>query len=146
MRLVALLAGVLLCSPCLRAAVGSIQPPNPTSVDVIVIDVSTPYAELRLQPVVINGSQIEITFRGYPTVPAGGGALVSVGPLPAGVYTIIVRHVIEDQQGNPAFTLTDPTVTLTVANAAFVPALDSSALAAMAACLAAAALLALRRV
>ena len=112
------------CAYRVSAAVGEIQPANPTSADRIFIDVSIPYSELQLQPVVITGFQIEITFRGYVTVPAGGGQVVALGPLPAGVYSILVRYVVEDGNGNVVQTITDPAVTLAVRNAVFVPALD----------------------
>ena len=127
------------------AAVLSITPSNPTAADVIYIELLTPYTELVLQPVVVTGSQIEITFRGYATLPSFGSDTASVGPLPAGVYTIVVRHVLEDGSGNVVQTITDPPVTFTVVDAAFIPVLDPSRLLLLIAALSLSAVVALGR-
>ena len=144
MKRLALLA-IFMSAVGASAAVSAVNPPNPNSADFIYVSASTPYQELLPQPVVINGSQIELTFRGYAVLPAGGGATFAVGRLPAGTYTIIVRHVFEEESGNPALILTDPPYTLVVAAAHFVPALDPIGLALLVAAVAITGVFVIRR-
>ena len=117
---------MLVCSAVrAKAGVVAVQPASPTSADAIRIELSTPFAELELQPVVITGTTIEITFRGAPFVQVGGGAIATIGPLPPGVYTIVVRHVIVDEpNGAIVQTITEPPTTLVIAPAHVVPTLE----------------------
>lgn len=133
------------CASGLHAAIGPIQPSNPTTNDVVVITVATFSGDLRLQPVVIEENEIRITFRGNPVVANVRTERVPVGPLPAGVYTIVLRHVIEDGFGGVLEVITDPPATFTVTQAAAIPALDPIAIAALIGCLATVAALSLRR-
>lgn len=53
--------------------INAVQPPNPTSVDVIVLDVTTPYPDMPLRSIVRNGSEIRLTFRNiYSIFPSAG--------------------------------------------------------------------------
>lgn len=140
-----LVTTILCCALHVDAGVINIQPANPTSTDLITIELTTPYAELELQPVVITGTTIELTFRGAPFVAIGGGATASIGPLPPGTYTIIVRHVVLDEpNGNVVQTITDPPRTLVVAAAHQIPTLQSVGFACLLAALAAAGLIAVK--
>jgi hypothetical protein len=55
---------VLIVAGDTYAQVEDVQPPHPTSVDYIVLRVGTATIGMPLHALVINGSTIEITFRG----------------------------------------------------------------------------------
>lgn len=88
--LAALLLFLLVASHA-YAQVEDVQPLHPTSVDYIVLRVGVSITGMTLQPLVINGSTILITFRGGGVLPTGDTQFVPLGRLPAGTYSIIVR-------------------------------------------------------
>jgi len=51
---------------------------------------------MTLQPVVISGSTIRITFRGAGEVPAGDTHFVPLGRLPAGSYSVVMTFQFTD--------------------------------------------------
>ena len=73
-----------------NAQVLDVQPPHPTSADSIVLQVGTYVGGMTLQPLVITGSTIQITFRGDANIPSGGTEFVPLGRLSAGTYSVVV--------------------------------------------------------
>lgn len=122
-----------------------VQPPNPTSADNIVLRVSVPLTGMTLQPIVFDGSEIRITFRGGSVLPTGETQFVSLGRLSAGTYSVVV--IFEFTFGGDVVisTSTLPPFPLVVAAASLpVPSLDFRALIALAVTLALVAMFALR--
>lgn len=138
---------ILLATTAISAQeVLSIQPPNPTSVDRILLTIGMPVSYLDVESVSVVGSEIRITFRGViDPLPTGSRYTVPVGPLPPGSYSIVVRAIGIDEDGDVAFDTTFPGVPLVVAPGYFVPALDVRGFALFAGALAVAGALLLRR-
>ena len=112
--------------------VAGVRPPNPTSLDFIIIDVDKPDLDFHLRSVEIVGSEIRITFAGYPTTPAFARDAVPVGRLAPGSYSILVTFIYEDTFGNPTSTTTLPAVPLQIAEGSTIPVLDGAGLIALA--------------
>jgi hypothetical protein len=135
---------VLLVTGGAYAQVEDVQPPHPTSVDHIVLRVGTATIGMTLQPLVINGSTIEITFRGGGELPTTGTHFVSLGRLPAGTYSVVVTFEFTFGGDEVQHTVTLPPFEMVVAPGSLpIPLLDSSALAVLIATLAVAAVFAL---
>jgi hypothetical protein len=127
-----------------NAQVLDVQPPHPTSADYIVLQVGTYVGGMTLQPLVITGSSIQITFRGDANLPSGGTEFVPLGRLPAGTYSVVVTFEFTFNGGEVEETTTLPPYTLVVAaGAPDVPLLDVSALIALIVALAVVAVFAL---
>lgn len=120
-----LLAFVVAAGVADAQGVVAIHPPNPTSVDSIVVDVGKPDQTIYLKSVVVVGDRIEITFSGYATTPAFGVDPVPIGRLPAGNYVIVVTFIYEDVFGNPDVVLTRPAVPLVVSEGFPVPTMET---------------------
>jgi len=111
------------------AQVEDVQPPHPTSVDHIVLRVGTPLTDMTLQPLVITGSTIEITFRGGNAIPSGDTHFVALGRLPAGTYSVVVTFELTFGGDDVQETVTLPPFELVVAPGSLpIPLLDFSAL------------------
>lgn len=145
MRHLALLGLVLAAAAADGQGVVAIHPPNPTSVDSIVVDVGKPDQTIYLKSVVVVGDRIEITFSGYATTPAFGVDPVPIGRLPAGNYIIVVTFIYEDVFGNPDLVLTRPGVPLVVSEGAAVPTLETWGLLALIFALSSASVFVLKR-
>jgi hypothetical protein len=135
----------LLAATTLNAQISGFRPPNPTDADRIFVDLRAPYLGYEVQPVVISGSEIRITLRGYVVLPAFASHSVDLGRLPGGTYSVIVTFIREDEQGEPAITTILPPVTLQVTPGHFVPALEPRTVALLIAMLAVAGAIAARR-
>ena len=126
---------LLLLSLAADAQVLSVQPPHPSSIDNVVLDIGVFLPELNLQPIVRTGSEIRITFRGFSETPIGVTERVSLGQLPAGVYSVIVIHEFTDPytEGEPIFsTHIEPPFVLIVTQGYFVPVMEPRTLFALA--------------
>lgn len=137
----------LLCGGHAAAQVTQVQPPNPTSVDIVRLTIAAPLNAMRLQPIVVAGSEIRVTFRGGSDAPFGEVHDVTLGPLPPGTYSVIVTFEFTDG-GEPetvVSTLTLPPLAIHVSAGYFVPAVEPRSLLALVAALAFVAIVVLRR-
>jgi hypothetical protein len=128
------------------AQVLDVQPPHPTSADYIVLRVGTYLTEMTLQPIVINGSTILLTFRGGSALPSGDTHFVSLGRLPAGTYSVVVTMEFAINGAPVDSVVTLPPFVLVVApGAPDVPLFDFPALIMLIVALATAAVIALNQ-
>jgi hypothetical protein len=121
----------------------TIQPPNPSSIDNILLRVTAPTSQWELQPVVINGSEITVTFRGGGIFPSLAVYTVPLGRLPARTYSVTV--IFEWTDGEDVRIESAPPFALVVSAGYFVPTLGPVALLGFAMALAVAGLFIIRR-
>lgn len=126
------------------AQITRVQPPNPTSVDNIIVHVTAPLGGMVLQPIVFTGSELHITFRGFSILPSGEGHRVSLGRLAPGNYSIIVTFVFAEGE-EVGDIVTYPPFPLAVHEGFFVPTMNDFALLALAMMLAFAGAMLVRR-
>jgi len=136
---------LLLASIAAQGQVVRVEPPNPTSVDSIILDVGVGTPQQVLQPIVVIGTEVRITFRGSSSTPSVEVHRVSLGRLPAGSYSVIVTMILTDAVDEVVATITLPPYALQVHEGFIVPALDAMALFGLAIGMALGGLLALRR-
>lgn len=141
-----LFLALVVCASAANAQVIEVRPPNPTATDAIVLRIGLPVAGLaRRQSVTVTGSRIDITFRGSSNVPIGAVQDVAIGLLPAGVYSVVVTFLFENDEDEIDHVITLPPFSLAVGEGYFVPALDYAGLAVLAAGMALAAIAVLKQ-
>ena len=126
------------------AEIISIQPPAPTSADVISVEVVVPNDDFEFESAVISGSEIRVRFRGAGNTTSTSRKVGQFGPLPAGVYSLIVVYVYEDLNENVYEVQEDPPVALLIQPAP-IPVMDGYGVAILATILAVAGVFAMRR-
>ena len=135
---------LLVVAPHVGAQVVGVQPPNPTSRDAIVLRVSAPQPGFILQPITVNGSNVDITFRGGSIFPSAESHDVALPPLGPGTYAVNVTFVFLDAGGNLDHVVTLPPFSLAVLPGS-VPSLDAFGVLVLLAALGAAGVVSLRR-
>lgn len=134
---------VFACGIAEGQGVVEIRPANPTSGTLIEVDVVKP-VDLYDRSVAVVGNRVDITFSGYSTLSTFSRETVPIGPLPVGNYEIVVTFIYENEQGNPVTVQTLPAVSLAVI-AGGVPAIGPHGIAVLAAALALAGIVVLKR-